>query len=71
MYIYIVFFFIISQNIYRTLECSKALVVLLSFYWINVSQLRSIFVHIGRLARMSVLDTEVDGSNPGSSMLFP
>ena len=27
--------------------------------------------HIGRLARMAVLDTEVDGSNPGSSMLFP
>ena len=27
--------------------------------------------HIGRLARMSDLDTEVDGSNPGSSMLFP
>ena len=27
--------------------------------------------HIGRLARMSVLDTEVDVSNPGSSMLFP
>ena len=27
--------------------------------------------HIDRLARMSVLDTEVDGSNPGSSMLFP
>ena len=27
--------------------------------------------HIGRLARMSVLDTEVDGLNPGSSMLFP
>ena len=27
--------------------------------------------HIFRLARMSVLDTEVDGSNPGSSMLFP
>ena len=27
--------------------------------------------HIGRLARMSVLDTEVDGSNLGSSMLFP
>ena len=26
---------------------------------------------IGRLARMSVLDTEVDGSSPGSSMLFP
>ena len=26
---------------------------------------------IGRLARMSVLDTEVDGSNPGSSMSFP
>ena len=27
--------------------------------------------HIDRLGRMSVLDTEVDGSNPGSSMLFP
>ena len=27
--------------------------------------------HIGRLARMLVLDTEVDSSNPGSSMLFP
>ena len=27
--------------------------------------------HIGRLARRSVLDTEVDVSNPGSSMLFP
>ena len=26
---------------------------------------------IGRLARMSVLDTEVNASNPGSSMLFP
>ena len=25
---------------------------------------------IGRLARMSVLDIEVDGSNPGRSMLF-
>ena len=27
--------------------------------------------HIGRLVRMSVFDTEVDGSNPGSSRLFP
>ena len=27
--------------------------------------------HIGRLARMSVLDTDVGGSNPGNSMLFP
>ena len=26
--------------------------------------------NIGRLARISVWDTEVDGSNPGSSMLF-
>ena len=32
---------------------------------------RSPLEHIGQLARMSVLDTEVDGSNPGSSMLFP
>ena len=37
------------------------------------SSLCSIYLveNIGRLARMSVLDTEVDGSNPGSSMLFP
>ena len=27
--------------------------------------------HTGRLARMSVLDTELDGLNPGSSMSFP
>ena len=27
--------------------------------------------HIGRLARMSVLDIEVDSSNPDSSKLFP
>ena len=27
--------------------------------------------HIGRLARMLVLDTEVDGSNPGISMFSP
>ena len=32
-------------------------------------KLLTIIEHIGRLARMSVLDTEVDGSNPGSSML--
>ena len=38
-------------------------------YVIHVSWVR--IQHIGRLARMSVLDTEVDGSNPGSSMLFP
>ena len=29
------------------------------------------YKHIGRLARMSVLDTKVDGLNPGSSLLFP
>ena len=28
-------------------------------------------MHICRLARMSVLDTEVDGSNAGDSMLCP
>ena len=33
--------------------------------------LNPVVQHIGRLARMSVWDTEVDGSNPGSSMLFP
>ena len=42
---------------------------------IACSQLRRVvrhrIEHIGRLARMSVLDTEVDSSNPGSTMLFP
>ena len=42
----------------------------------NVVQflIQQFFLHkldIGRLARMSILDTEVDGSNPGSNMLFP
>ena len=37
-----------------------------------MKKLKTDFIpNIGRLARMSVLDTEVDGSNPGSSMLFP
>ena len=27
--------------------------------------------HIGLVVRMSILDTEVDGSNPSISMLFP
>ena len=40
--------------------------------YVSLSNHSSAFTeHIGRLARMSVLDTEVDGSNPGSSMLFP
>ena len=45
-----------------------------ALYNVFVKQLNSIAIileHIGRLARMSVLDTEVDGSNPGSSTLFP
>ena len=37
----------------------------------DIPTLVDIHEHIGRLARMSILDTEVDGSNPGSSMLFP
>ena len=42
---------------------------ILLYYHIILSY--RIIEHIGRLARMSILDTEVDGSNPGSSMLFP
>ena len=34
-------------------------------------QITSHLEHICLLAKMSVLDTEVDSSNPGSSMLFP
>ena len=37
----------------------------------NVKCWEEAMEHIGRLARMSVLDTEVDGSDPDSSMLFP
>ena len=36
----------------------------------HIVLLRCRLEHIGRLARMSVLDTEVDGSNPGSRMFF-
>ena len=38
---------------------------------VSLNLLNTVAKHIGRLARMSVLDTEVDGSNPRSSMLFP
>ena len=38
-------------------------------YNINITTQKNAY-DIGRLARMSVFDTEVDGSNPGSSMLF-
>ena len=44
-----------------------AVVTVINAYLLFITMLE----HIGRLARMSVLDTEVDGSNPGSSMLFP
>ena len=40
----------------------RKMIVMVRWIWIWLE-------HIGRLARMSVLDTEVDGSNPGSSML--
>ena len=43
-----------------------------SYFVRNETNIESISSeHICRLARMSVLDTEVDDSNPGSSMLFP
>ena len=38
---------------------------------INSIELATFNYAYSRLARMSVLDTEVDGSKPGSSMLFP
>ena len=44
--------------------------IVVTVFWLYYSYNRYI-EHIVRLARMSVLDTEVDGSNPGSSMLFP
>ena len=37
----------------------------------SLPSIRYVLEHIGRLVRMSVFDTEVYGSNPGSSMLFP
>ena len=44
----------------------------ISHLYIVFSDIRHLSLeNIGRLARMSVLDTELDGSNPGSSMLFP
>ena len=49
----------------KTTDCDYFMCIVEVDYKLNNSQ------HIGWLARMSVLDTEVDGSNPGSSMLFP
>ena len=44
----------------------------LIYSFLSIIILYSIIIeHIGRLARMSVWDTEVDGSNPGSSTLLP
>ena len=40
-------------------------------YLFNIDLFTYLNKHIGRLARMSVLDTEVDGSNLGSSMSIP
>ena len=40
------------------------------FQWLHPFIYIHILKHIGRLARMSILDTEVVGSNPRSSMLF-
>ena len=49
----------------------KNLSIPLSCFVVDYHDIVLIIEYIGRLARMSVLDTEVDGSNPGSSMLFP
>ena len=51
---------IVREDCNRTEQCTN-----------RCDSQRRLSEHIGRLARMSVLDTEVDGSNPGSSMLFP
>ena len=49
------------------LRCAQITIADVTIYWMSTGYIW----HIGRLVRMSVLDTEVDGSNPGSSMLFP
>ena len=49
------------------IKYALTLPTLLIYLFSNIEKLE----HVGRLARMSVLDTEVDGSNAGSSMLFP
>ena len=52
----------------RTLKSRQDIVNEFSF---SDASINYVIEHIGRFARMSVLDTEVDGSNPGSSMLCP
>ena len=66
MYIFLLFFktyicFANKDNFHDKIE----------LYIICITYYIELYEHIGRLARMSVLDTEVDGSNPGNSMLFP
>ena len=53
-------------------ELDEEIINDINHYLVGLSEYLTMYVeHIVRLARMSVLDTEVDGSNPGSSMLFP
>ena len=58
-------------------ESYRELVYYLFFSLLSVSMYIYIYIYMyietesKQRARMSVLDTEVDGSNPGSSMLFP
>ena len=40
-------------------------------YSLKRTQIKLILKHIGLVVRISILDTEVDGSNPSISMSFP
>ena len=62
-------FFVLRTLIAHIWSLIKCIVLYVCSKSLHYSTL--LLEHIGRLARMSVLDTDVDGSNPGSSMLFP
>ena len=61
----------IYTNIHTRNHLVKAQISTHVFIPVFVLIISLVLEHIGWLVRMSVLDTEVDGSNPGNSMLFP
>ena len=82
LFLYILHLFMMNSmtkrsNVYIAVPCACCLIISIAdniaLYYQHHGSLSFIveLMHIGRLARMSVLDTEVDGSNPDNSMLFP
>ena len=60
-----------NSALIELVECKYLKMCVFIYLFIFLKSNINILEHIGRFARMSVLDTDVDGSNPGSSMFSP